>query len=106
MKKLILYMFLCMMALGAAAQAVSGDVNGDGTVNISDVNAIIAIVLDGHGVNPEADLNGDGTVNISDVNLVIDEILAGSGNNPAVDVNGDGNVNISDINAIIAIILK
>ena len=77
MKKLILYLLLCMISLGAAAQAVNGDVNGDGNVNISDVNAIISIVLDGHGVNTEADLNGDGTVNISDVNAIISIILDG-----------------------------
>ena len=55
--------------------------------------------------NP-GDVNGDGSVNISDVSLVIDAILSGGEFNSALDVNGDGSVNISDINAIIAIILQ
>ena len=55
--------------------------------------------------NP-GDVNGDGSVNISDVSLVIDAILGDGDFNSALDVNGDGSVNISDINAIIAIILQ
>ncbi len=51
------------------------------------------------------DVNGDGSVNISDVNAIISAILAGEAYTTAADVNGDGNVNISDVNAIIAIIL-
>lgn len=52
------------------------------------------------------DVNCDGSVNISDVNEVIDAILSGAEFDSAFDVNGDGTVNISDINTIIAIILK
>ena len=55
--------------------------------------------------NP-GDVNGDGSVNISDVNLLIDAILSDGDFNSTLDVNGDGSVNISDINAIIAIILQ
>ena len=51
-----------------------GDTNGDGTVNIADVNDIIDIILSG-GTNATADVNGDGVVNISDLNAVIDIIL-------------------------------
>ncbi len=58
--------------------AVKGDVNGDGEVNISDVNAVIDIILGGTA-DPDtmkrADVNGDGEVNIADVNAVIDIIL-------------------------------
>ena len=79
MKKLLLSMLLCMMTLGAAAQSsLTGDVNGDGTVNITDVNVIISMILDGKGATPDADVNGDGTVNISDVNTIISIILEGS----------------------------
>ena len=53
-----------------------GDVNGDGEVNIGDVNALIDIILNGNvGDNQHADVNGDGEVNIADVNSVIDIIL-------------------------------
>lgn len=51
---------------------VKGDVNGDGEVNISDVNSVINAVLSGAG---NADVNEDGEVNLSDVNYVIDIIL-------------------------------
>ena len=50
--------------------------NGDGEVNIGDVNALIDIILNGNvGDNQHADVNGDGEVNIADVNAVIDIIL-------------------------------
>ncbi len=53
---------------------VKGDVNGDGEVNIADVNAVIDLILSG-GTNSNADVNGDGEVNIADVNALIDMIL-------------------------------
>jgi len=55
--------------------AIMGDVNGDGEVNISDVNAVIDLILSG-GSSQSADVNGDNEVNISDVNAVIDIILS------------------------------
>ena len=55
---------------------VNGDVNGDGEVNIADVNAIIDMILTGT-INPAGDVNGDSEVNIADVNAVIDIILNG-----------------------------
>ena len=51
-----------------------GDLNGDGSVNISDLNIIIYSILDDEH-NPDYDLNGDGSVNISDITLLIDIIL-------------------------------
>ena len=53
---------------------IKGDVNGDGEVNIADVNAIINMILTGV-MQPNGDVNGDGEVNIADVNAVIDIIL-------------------------------
>ena len=50
-----------------------GDVNGDGEVNIADVNAVIDMILGTAADN--GDVNGDGEVNIADVNAVIDIIL-------------------------------
>lgn len=54
--------------------AVTGDVNGDGEVNIADVNAVIDIIL-GFTINDAGDVNDDGEVNIADVNTIIDIIL-------------------------------
>ena len=68
-------MALALTSLSANA-AVRGDVNSDGEVGISDVNAIIDMILT---ANPEVagDVDGDGEVGISDVNAVIDLILNG-----------------------------
>ena len=55
-------------------EPVIGDVNGDGEVNISDVNSIIDMILAGTSA-PEGDVNSDAEINIADVNAVIDIIL-------------------------------
>lgn len=57
-----------------APQPITGDVNGDGNVNISDINALIDMILSGKS-NPQGDVNGDGSINIADINEVIDIIL-------------------------------
>ncbi len=74
MKK-ICFVLLAMIT-GLAAGAKTGDVNGDGEVNITDVNAVIDAILGGNS-SPAADVNGDGEVNISDVNIVINIIFGG-----------------------------
>lgn len=75
MKKILLAILAVLTALNA--HALSGDVNGDGEVTISDVNAVIDIILNGDSDITGADVNGDGEVGISDVNAVIDIILGG-----------------------------
>ncbi|MBR1474991.1 MAG: family 10 glycosylhydrolase [Muribaculaceae bacterium] len=57
---------------------VLGDVTGDGTVDVADVNAVINIML---GINTNIDLitagdvTGDGTVGIEDVNTIVNIML-------------------------------
>ena len=54
-----------------------GDVNGDGEVNIADVNALIDLILSGVPItDSRADVNGDGEMNIADINALIDLILS------------------------------
>ena len=56
-----------------------GDVNGDGSVSISDVTTLIDYLLsdDASGVNlSEADCNRDGSISISDVTSLIDYLLS------------------------------
>ena len=53
---------------------LKGDVNLDGEVNISDVNAVIDQILSG-SMTPSGDVNGDGEENSSDVNAVIAIII-------------------------------
>lgn len=55
--------------------SIDGDVNGDGEVNIADINAIIDMILSGAS-NIAGDVNSDGEINIADVNTVIDFILS------------------------------
>ena len=55
--------------------AIAGDVNGDGEVNIADVNVIINAILSGKEMGGALDVNGDGEVDIADVNAVINTIL-------------------------------
>ena len=58
--------------------SLRGDVNGDGSVNISDVTALIDLLLGGGTIsNPAADCNQDSSVNISDVTALIDYLLSG-----------------------------
>jgi len=60
--------------VGIDTSAIRGDVNGDGEVNIADVNDIIDAILTGN-VQTSYDLTGDEEVNIADVNAIIDLIL-------------------------------
>jgi len=67
---------LAFTALSANA-ALRGDVNGDGEIGISDVNAVIDMILTSN-TGAAGDVDGDGEVGISDVNAVIDLILNGA----------------------------
>ena len=61
------------------SSTMRGDVNGDGSVNISDVTALIDLLLGGGTINnPAADCNGDSNVTISDVTALIDYLLGGT----------------------------
>ena len=51
----------------------SGDLTGDGQVDISDVNAAIDVMLGKSAA--DADITGDGQVDIADVNAIIDQML-------------------------------
>lgn len=56
-----------------------GDINHDGAISISDINAMIDIILSDGSFNGPlvlADLNGDHSVTIADINLLIDMILS------------------------------
>ncbi len=58
---------------------IPGDLNGDGAVDVEDVNALINVVLetiDASSLVGNPDLNGDGSTDIEDVNMLINLILA------------------------------
>ena len=57
----------------------NGDVNGDGEVNVSDINVVIDIIIGGvtdSDTKRRADVNNDGEVSLSDINMLIDLILS------------------------------
>ena len=73
---LLVVLLLMLASFAANAQGYPrGDVNQDGTVNISDVTCLIDNLLAGV---PEGDVNQDGVANISDVTSLIDYLLSGS----------------------------
>ena len=53
---------------------LAGDVNGDGEVNVSDINVVVDYILSGT-MSTAADVDGDGEVTVGDVNKLIDLIL-------------------------------
>ena len=62
------------------ADALIGDVDGDGKVGIADVTELIDLLLTGNtdiADHPAADVDGDGRVGIADVTELIDHILSG-----------------------------
>ena len=56
--------------LTVGAGGLKGDVNLDGAVSVSDINAVIN-VMSGGSAEGDADVNEDGTVSVSDINAVI-----------------------------------
>ncbi len=57
--------------------AVNGDLNGDGRVDVEDVNLAINAILNGGQVDlaGNADINGDGRIDVEDMNSIINLIL-------------------------------
>lgn len=62
---------------GSSTTVIRGDVNGDGSVNISDVSRLINYLQGGDVeiVQAAANCNGDNDVNISDVTMLINFLL-------------------------------
>ena len=61
-------------AVKVISSGLKGDVNGDGSVNIADINEVIDMILSGR-FDVVGDVNGDGSVNIGDINALIAIIL-------------------------------
>ncbi len=61
-------------ATEVSSQTLVGDVDEDGNVNITDVTALIDMLLSDN-TKPSGDVNGDGSINITDVTDLIDILL-------------------------------
>jgi hypothetical protein len=72
------FLFVAELILVPAGSSpgILGDVNGDGSVNVADISAIIDVMA-GSLNSDKADVNGDGEVNVADISKVID-IMAGN----------------------------
>lgn len=55
-----------------------GDVNGDGSLKISDVTSLVDLLLTGDELPAYADVNGDANVSIADVTVLVDILLNGN----------------------------
>ena len=87
MKKILLTLFTLMfVAFTANAQStLKGDVNGDGTVSVTDVAWIVNHILgmtDSNFIIANADINGDGEIDINDVMGTVSIILGGEQDYP------------------------
>ena len=68
------YVFqMAEFAFEATAESVNGDVNGDGVVDVDDLNIVINIMLRKATIDqwPNADVDGSGEVDVEDLNAVI-----------------------------------
>jgi len=69
-----------------ASATVVGDVNGDGSINVGDIMAIINQMADptarpvsgGISAGSSADVNGDGSINVGDIMAVINIMASAS----------------------------
>ena len=66
---------ICPIEITEASSAVPGDANGDGVVDISDINIMINMMLGNTAIDQNCDMNGDETIDISDINAVINVML-------------------------------
>lgn len=58
-------------------RSATGDINGDGVVNVTDVTALINVILGSASYDASlCDINGDGTINVTDVTALLNLILA------------------------------
>ena len=55
---------------------VKGDVNGDGSVSVSDVMMVQQMILK-HQYNEAADVNQDGVVDVVDMMAIAQEVMKG-----------------------------
>ena len=69
-------LFSNIVGIDVPDEGTKGDVNGDGNIDVDDINILINDILDGtaRDLNTE-DLNGDGKVDVDDLNAIINIIL-------------------------------
>jgi len=90
--------------------AALGDVNSDNVINVVDIVALVAMILNDSPYLSSADINFDEIVNILDVvqlvNFILETTVPDSAQLFAGDMNADGNLNVQDIIILMNIILN
>ncbi len=61
--------------------AVLGDTNGDGDINVGDIMSIINMIVGTTQITSAADVNNDGDVNVGDIMAVINIIISNANGN-------------------------
>lgn len=56
---------------------MAGDIDGDGSLDSTDVSILLELVLAGGTYILEGDLNGDGSIDSSDVAILLELVLSG-----------------------------
>ena len=77
---------------------IQGDINGDNSVDVGDVNYVINMILGRTPADSLADLNGDSTIDVSDVNRIINIILHNDSTSTGNDSIPNGNDSIPNGN--------
>ncbi len=54
---------------------ITGDVNGDGEVDVRDITALIDVIMNSVTDNPRADVNADDEIDVRDITALIDIIM-------------------------------
>ena len=85
-KRILLFLLITAAVCPPAWSQMRGDLNGDGQVDVTDVDIMIDMVLGKASPNYNtADLDGNGMIDVSDVNAIIDIVLGKtSGDDPNI----------------------
>ena len=74
-RETVLFIFVLLSTVTASATvSLRGDVNGDGVVNGTDIQAVINFIVTSE-YDEKADVNSDGVVNGTDIQKVINIIV-------------------------------
>ena len=66
---------ITIVSEGAGNDSMSGDMDGDGIVDVADVTKVVSMILDESQSSDTGDVNGDGIVDVADITKVISVIL-------------------------------
>ncbi len=75
---------ITIVSEGAGNDSMSGDMDGDGIVDVADVTKVVSMILDESQSSDTGDVNGDGIVDVADITKVISVILGSDTANAAL----------------------